>query len=263
MAHMHDFFGNDTTDQNSTVDSLQKDSPYLVSKPDRLQCDRQATKSSYWVPRITWNGTQVKPKRTGAYYATRTGLPPEGTTTTPFGFKEVAFSQAAVDAKTAPDGSQAKLYWHCNKQMSAHDSIRNGTPEPPTSCPVDPKFGCPTLGVTILLPQCWDGNKEGFNVQGGAKMRHAVKDASTGKLSCPEGFSTYVPQLAMFVDYNLPGQSGPLKVLGSGGMVMEPNNYHADYFNSENLETLVQKCIREGQGSTLACGAQRGGGGEN
>jgi hypothetical protein len=27
MAHMHDFFGNDTTDQNSTVDSLQKDSP--------------------------------------------------------------------------------------------------------------------------------------------------------------------------------------------------------------------------------------------
>ena len=260
MAHMHDFFGNDTTDQNSTVDSLQKDSPYLLSKPDRLQCDRTATKSAYWVPRITWNGTQVKPKRTGAYYATRTGLPPNGTTTTPFGFKAVAFSQAAVAAGTAPAGSQAKLYWHCNKQMSAHDSIAKGTPDPPTSCPVDPKFGYPTLGVTVLFPQCWDGGA--FNVQGGAKLRHAVKDA-TGTLKCPSGFSKHVPQLAMFVDYNLPSQSGPLKVLGSGGMAMASSNYHADYFNSENLEALVQKCIREGQGSTLACGAKRGGGGEN
>jgi hypothetical protein len=39
---------------------------------------------------------------------------------------------------------------------------------------------------------------------------------------------------------------------------MTPDNFHADYFHSEDLEGLVQKCIREGQGSTLACGAQRG-----
>jgi hypothetical protein len=62
----------------------------------------------------------------------------------------------------------------------------------------------------------------------------------------------------MFIDYHLPGMAGPLKVLGNSGMVMTSDNFHADYFNSENLETLVQKCIREGQGSTLACGAQRG-----
>ena len=29
-AHMHEFFGNDTTDQNSTVESLQQDSPYAL-----------------------------------------------------------------------------------------------------------------------------------------------------------------------------------------------------------------------------------------
>src|SRR5688500_3041687 len=58
-AHMHEFFGNDTTDQNSSVDSLQQDSPYLLSEPSRLQCNRETNKSAYWVPRITWNNEVV------------------------------------------------------------------------------------------------------------------------------------------------------------------------------------------------------------
>jgi hypothetical protein len=255
MAHMHEFFGNDTTDQNSTVESLQQDSPYLERNPDKLQCDRETNKSSYWVPRITWNSKEVKPIRSGVYYATRTGLPPEQTTTTPFGFKQIANSQASVAAGQAPAGSEAKLYWHCYKQLSAHQSIDSGTPEPPTSCPVDTKFGVPTLGVTVLFPQCWDGGS--FNVKGGANMRHAIKDSS-GTLSCPSGFPKHIPQLAMFIDYNLPSTNGPLKVLGHDGVALAPNNFHADYFNSEDLESLVQECIREGQGNTLACGAGRG-----
>ena len=252
--HMHEYFGNDTTDQNSTVDSLQQDSPYLLSNPSKPQCDRETNKSAYWVPRITWNSKEVKPIRSGAYYATRTGLPPEKTTTTPFGFKVVARSPAAVTEGQAPAGSEGKLYWHCYKQLSAHQSIASGTPEPPTSCPVDTKFGVPTLGVTVLFPQCWDG--QAFDVQGGANMRHAIKDSS-GVLACPSGFSQFVPQLAMFIDYNLPSTNGPLKVLGHDGEALAPNNFHADYFNSEDLESLVQMCIREGQGNTLACGAGR------
>jgi hypothetical protein len=106
-----------------------------------------------------------------------------------------------------------------------------------------------------MFPQCWDGGA--FNVKGGANMRHAITDGSGG-LICPSGFDTYVPQLAMFVDYNLPGTAGPLKVLGPNGVAMEPDFFHADYFNSEDLESLVQLCIREGQGATLACGAGRG-----
>ena len=255
MAHMHEFIGNDTTDQNSTVDSLQQDSPYLLSNPSKLQCNRSTNKSSYWVPRITWGGKVVKPLRSGVYYATRTGLPPAKTTTTPFGLKQIANSKAAVAAGTAPTGSEAKLYWHCYKQLSAHESIAKGKPDPPTSCPVDPKWGVPTLGVTVLFPQCWDGQP--FNAKGGANMRHAISNGSGG-LTCPSGFSKHVPQLAMFADYNLPSQAGPLKVLGHNGIALAPNNFHADYFNSEDLESLVQKCIREGQGNTLACGAGRG-----
>jgi hypothetical protein len=62
----------------------------------------------------------------------------------------------------------------------------------------------------------------------------------------------------MFIDYDLPSTNGPLKVLGHKGEVQEvqdPDHFHADYFNSEDLESLVQKCIRGGQGATLACGA--------
>ena len=255
MAHLHEFIGNDTTDQDSTVDSLQTDSPYLLSNPSKLQCDRQTNKSAYWVPRITWGAKVLKPIRSGVYYATRTGLSPGDTTTTPFGFKQIANSKAAVTAGTAPAGSQAKLYWHCYKQLSAHESIAKGTPTPPSSCPVDKNWGVPTLGVTVLFPQCWDGQP--FNVKGGANTRHAISDGSGG-LSCPSGFDKHIPQLAMFADYNLPSKAGPLKVLGHNGVALDPNNFHADYFNSENLESLVQKCIREGQGNTLACGAGRG-----
>jgi hypothetical protein len=256
MAHMHEFFGNDTTDQNSTVESLQQDSPYLQSKPSKLQCNRETTKSAYWVPRITWNNKVVKPIRSGIYYATRTGLPPEGTTTTPYGFKVIAKSPAAVAGGQAPEGSQAKLYWHCNKLLSARESMTQGNPNPPTSCPVDTNFGVPTLGVTVLFPQCWDGQGVNTNFAGGANMRHAITNESGG-LSCPSGFPKYVPQLAMFIDYNLPSKAGPLKVLGPDGMAEAPNHFHADFFDSENLESLVQKCIREGQGNTLACGAGR------
>ena len=255
--HMHEFFGNDTTDQNSTAQSLQQDSPYLKSTPSKLQCNRGTNKSSYWVPRITWNNKEVIPLRSGVYYATRTGLPPEKTTTTPFGLKVIARSPASVAAGQAPAGSEAKLYWHCYKHLSADQSIASGTPEPPTSCPVDTKFGVPTLGVTVVFPQCWDG--QAFDVQGGANMRHAIKNSS-GVLACPSGFSQFVPQLAMFIDYNLPSTNGPLKVLGHGGVAEAPDHFHADYFNSEDLESLVQKCIREGQGATPEC--QAGGGSE-
>jgi hypothetical protein len=255
MAHVHEFFGNDTTDQNSTVESLQQDSPYLLSNTSKLQCDRQTNKSAYWVPRITWNSKVVKPIRSGVYYATRTGLPPAETTTTPFGFKQIANSRASVAAGQAPAGSEAKVYWHCYKQLSAHQSIDSGTPEPPTSCPVDTKFGVPTLGVTIVFPQCWDGQP--FNVKGGANTRQATSNGSGG-LNCPSGFPKHIPQLTMFVDYKLQGETGPLKVLGHNGGALAPNNFHADYFNSEDLKSLVQMCIREGQGATLACGAGRG-----
>jgi Ca2+-binding RTX toxin-like protein len=248
--HMHEFFGNDTTIQTSTAQTLQQDSPYLKSDPSKLQCNRETNKSSYWVPRITWNNQEVLPTRSGVYYATRTGLPPEKTTTTPFGFKVIAKSSAAVAEGQAPAGSEAKLYWHCHKLLSAHQSIASGTPTPPTSCPVD-KSGVPTLGVTVLFPQCWDG--QAFDVKGGANMRHAIKDSS-GTLSCPSGFPQHIPQLAMFINYDLPSTEGPLKVLGHGGVPEDPDHFHADYFNSEDLESLVQKCIREGQGATLACG---------
>jgi Domain of unknown function (DUF1996) len=250
MSHMHEFFGNDTTDQNSTVDSLQQDSPYLQRNPDKLQCNRETNKSSYWVPRITWNNEVVTPIKSGVYYATKAGLPPADTTTTPFGFKVVAQSPAAVAAGQAPKGSQAKLYWHCYKQRGGRQSIAQGTPIPPTSCPVDPEFGVPTLGVTVMFPQCWDGQP--FNVKGGANMRHAITNES-GELSCPSRFPQHVPQLTMFIDYNLASETGPLKVLGNNGVALNPDRFHADYFNSEDLESLVQKCIREGQGPTAPC----------
>ena len=228
---MHEFFGNGTTDQSSTVESLLAGS---------TNCARATDKSAYWVPRITWGGQEVLPERTGAYYGTRTGLRPAGTTTTPVGFKVIAYSHATTaraDGEPLARRARARIDWHCNKIRSVDESMRVGGPIPPTSCDIK------TLGVTVTFPECWDG--EDWNVRGGANMRHSL--IVGGHRRCPSGFPYYIPRLQMLVDYNLPTVDGPLKVLGHNGEVHDPSFFHADYLNAEDQKDLIRVCIRGGR----------------
>ena len=238
MAHLHDFFGNDSTDQDSTKQSLAAAGG---------NCFRETQKSAIWVPRITWGGEEVAPKRTGDYWGTRTGLDPERTTTTPDGFKMIAYAPAAdnrSDGRPLANGAKARLNFHCNKAIGVQDSM-DAPKTPPESCTER------TLGIAVTFPECWDG--EAWNVQGGANMRHSLYNPNTQNRFCPESHPRYIPRVQLFVDYDLPSAEGPLKVMGPGGMVMGPDFYHADYFNVEDpavLGPLVEQCIRRGKSAT-------------
>ncbi len=251
-AHLHDFFGNDSTTQDSTAESLREDSPSLERDSQKNQCDREGNKSSYWVPRITWGGEEVVPTDTGAYYATRIGLSPEKTKAIPFGFKMLAYAPSAnerSDGSPLAEGSKARLYWHCNAVQSVIKSKKLGESMPPENCPDDPDSpaGGPTLGVTVVFPECWNG--EPFDVRGGANMRHAV--GTEGGMRCPKGFPLHIPKLHMLVNYELPNNEGPLRVPGAGGTEMAPEHFHADYFNAEDHRRLTEVCIRREKGESV------------
>ncbi len=77
-----------------------------------------------------------------------------------------------------------------------------------------------------------------------------------GTRSCPNGYNQ-IPTLQLFVNYEIPpgtDYTGPssLKVAGMDGTPVPWDRMHADYFNAENLERLVELCInspRLGEGN--------------
>jgi hypothetical protein len=239
MGHEHNFFCNTKTNQNSTANNMQSAD---------TTSSRAQEKSAIWVPDITWGALEVKPDRTGAYWGTRTGLDPKKTRYIPYGYKMIAYSPDAefrADGRPVGDRAHAKLDWHCDKTKNVQQSLTDGDATPPDYC------ASKTLGVTVTFPECWDG--ESWNVLGGANMRHSFVNA-LGDRVCPRDFPYYFPQLQLFVDYDLPTAAGPLMVKGHGIDLHSHERYHADYMNSEDMDALIQTCIREGRSATVdAC----------
>jgi Domain of unknown function (DUF1996) len=58
-AHSHDFFGNESTDANSTYESMLKAG---------TTCTRPLDTAGYWMPTVRWNGQILKPDRAVFYY---------------------------------------------------------------------------------------------------------------------------------------------------------------------------------------------------
>jgi hypothetical protein len=122
--HMHDFFGNTTTDSNSTLDTL---------RAGGTTCSKPKDTAAYWHPTVSWTSnrgkiTPLKASQTFFYY--RAGLKAPATVKPfPPGLKIVT-----VQGK--------KVEWRC----------QNGTwsPTPPTRCDNG------TLVVRIFFPDCLD-----------------------------------------------------------------------------------------------------------
>jgi Domain of unknown function (DUF1996) len=58
-SHSHDFFGNESTDANSTYKSMLKAG---------TTCTRPLDTAGYWMPTVRWNGQIIKPDRAVFYY---------------------------------------------------------------------------------------------------------------------------------------------------------------------------------------------------
>ena len=211
-SHSHDFFGNRSTDANSTYGSLRAN----VSS-----CDNPDNHSAYWVPTVYESGKALTPEIAKIYYRSD----PVGLNKVqpfPPGLRMLAGNRNA----TVPQDSGISS-WVCG-----HDNVYD-----PLGARLVPN--CPSgkqLHLWMIFPECWDGtNLDSPN--------HQSHTAYSRNGICPATHPVKIPHLVMIVRY--PSQGGSDITLASGAAT----GAHADVifaWTPSVLAKLVGDCIRVG-----------------
>jgi hypothetical protein len=235
--HMHHFFGNTTTDSNSTLESLRAaqtpTDPATTCEP-KPGLPPNATfgdTAAYWIPKVSWTNsrgkiTPLKAFQTFFYY--RAGLKdPTDVMPQPPGLKIVTVQGKNVE-------------WRC----------QNGTwsPTPPTRCDNG------TLVVRIFFPDCLavddsvppqplldTRDAQGNTLHVPDDHRSHMVDA--GSAGCPSTHPYPVPRLQTNFLFRIPTTKGK-PTLSSGAY----STMHVDFFNAwqeGTLEDLVARCINK------------------
>jgi hypothetical protein len=213
-SHLHQFFGNTTTDATSTAESLARGG---------TSCDQHLDLASYWAPALLDHRAEVVPLKAVAYYRPGVGIDPATVEPYPYGLKMLGGDQVAAEPQ-----SLDVVAWSCGT-----GSERSATP------PVCPE-GRP-LRVAISFPDCWDGE----NLDSADHLAHVARSADG---ACPDGHPVVMPQLLLTITYPITGEGHDLS-LASGSTITG----HADFFNAwdeDKLRTEVSSCIHRG----LTCG---------
>ncbi|HEX8856201.1 MAG TPA: DUF1996 domain-containing protein [Thermoleophilaceae bacterium] len=204
-SHMHDFFGNASTNASTTLRSLRRNTGNCLPAGDR---------SGYWTPTLFRQGRALKPVQVQAYYQDffRYGrvLP------FPPGLRIVAGSHKAKRWQ------RGIVRWTCQ------DDQGEGAARPP-SC------GSKFVTLRVTFPDCWDGQRldspdhrshMAYNREGGMEF---------GPQRCPKSHPIVVPQLQLNVVY--PMHDGRGVLLASGSVLTA----HGDFFNGWKPSLLKQR----------------------
>jgi hypothetical protein len=201
-SHEHEFFGNATTDANSTYASL---------RGQATSCRIAADTAGYWVPTLLADGQRVVPIKMNAYYLRGRAL--RRVVAFPAGLKVVAGDSGA----TAPQ-STAVTGWRCA-------GIATRLTAMPTPCPA----GTDTV-LVIRFPQCWNGH----DLDSADHRSHLAYQVGG---SCPAGYPVRLPQLSLNVHYRLPGTAG---LTLSSGSIYSAHADFFNAWNQSVLTRLVR-----------------------
>jgi hypothetical protein len=210
MSHLHQFFGNQTTNAFSTAGSL-------LGKG--TTCSAPTDASSYWVPMLYLNGLPVPASGSTIYYRAGSHRVPSSVQPFPPGLRMIA-----GNAATASPLPVEAVGWMCQGQAAMQAS-------PPT-CGAGG-----TLTAQVRFPDCWDG----VNLDVADHKSHM---AYTVNGICPSNYPVPLPLLEYNITYRTSG--GPGVTVASGA----PFTYHADFFNAWDPGAqlnFVNLCLRNGQ----------------
>lgn len=223
-AHMHDFFGNRSTNANSTYETMT--APTAITS-----CAAPSDISGYWAPTlISPSGTQVNPISALFYYRNR---PEDYGTTKPF----------PPDIRIVAPATFPHSYWTCEGQSDNAYTYR-------TSEPID--CGTRNIKAHLFFPPCWDGK----NLDSADHFSHMAYGLDNGVLegtypsTCPASHPIKLPQLDFRVLYPVTNGTG---YVFSNGMPL----IHADFWNTwrqSALEQQVVTCLNNPQ----SCGEFKG-----
>lgn len=213
-SHLHDFFGNRTTDASSTLDSLLGQAS---------SCERPRDTAAYWAPALYDGGVPVRPQGADVYYRPGPGIDPASVRPYPPGLEMLAGDPTATEPEPTWIAG-----WACGGAMSL-------SADPPT-CSADHP-----LRAKVVFPDCWNGRDLDT-------PDHRSHTAYSRDGRCPPEAPVPVPQLTLAVRYPVHGTGHDLE-LASGGI----HSVHADFVNSWDqaaLEQDVTLCLNRG----LVCG---------
>lgn len=229
MSHLHDFYGNSSTDASSTVSSMLGSSTV---------CGTAADTAAYWTPALSVGTRVVAPDQTSqqvyyrAKYAAGVRVEP-----TPTDLRVVVGNATATDVASNPalvggTGGTGGIYWQCVGDDHQKYQV------PPS---------CSGGGVleNVQFPSCWDG-RLGARPAVTNDSEHLAYVRDDGR--CPLGFGHALPQISLKVKYVI-GIHGSGVRLASGSVVTA----HADFWNTwrpAGLAYLVDRCITAG----VSCG---------
>lgn len=222
-SHMHSFYGNTTTNANSTAASL-------LAAPSTCGRNMQTSDhSAYWIPSLYEKNadgslTLVKneDQQMFIYYRRPGGTGGPKVQPFPPGLRMLAGNSQA----TSPQPLFA-VQWDCS-----------GGPEYPSipQCPGGPSQ---SLHASIEFPSCWDGRQ-----LDSADHRSHMAYANADSGACPADHPVSLPQITYEIDY--PGiTGGPQYTLSSHGAY----TMHADFFaawDPQVQNALVTGCLNAG-----------------
>jgi len=226
-SHMHDFFGNVSTNADSSTASLVRAGSSCLKGIDAV--DRAA----YWTPSLKQGNAVVTgvpgEQRIDAYYAVldkRTPLRP-----IPFGLRMIA-----GDAKATGPQPLDVVHYNCLRYPNGGQVTKPSASI--STCP-----GGSYLSAKITFPGCWDG-KNLDSSDHKSHMAYPVRGA------CPVSHPVGLPSVGIRVRWKtVRGVPSSQLSLSSGGQF----SLHADFWNVWNpaaMEWLVAHCLNQTQNCT-------------
>lgn len=212
-AHLHAFFGNRSTDADSTYRTLRR---------GRTSCGLPQDRAAYWFPAVYERGQRVVPFTASFYYRNRIS-PAASVRPFPRGLKIIA---GRADAASPQPTSI--VYWDCD----------NGGSDENLDHPVD--CGDGVVSANIKFPDCWDGRHKD-SPRHRRHMAYSIDRNDDGSFECPRTHPVAVPRLIYSLRF--PVHDGRTLSLSSGA----PRSMHADFINAwvqRKLHRLVVRCIR-------------------
>src|SRR5829696_8892007 len=237
-AHMHDFFGNKTTNASSTYASM-------TASGVTTTCSRPEDTAGYWIPTVSWMDSQGTHELTAnrAVFYYRAG-DKDFRTVQPF----------AKDLRIIADKdvNGARVRWYCGGGGTNDDKA--GSADPPTRCSGG------VLGLRIIFPDCVAKDASGAQkIDSDNHRSHMArsKAQSDGTRKCPSTHPIPVPTLTINANFPMPTTSGTV-TLSSG----DASTIHTDFWNTWDqdaalnlnppdgrsyggLNALVKHCINE------------------
>ena len=211
MSHQHEFFGNTSTNEKSTTQSLLA-APTTCAKGSQFIDGNDH--SAYWVPSLYQDGKRIQPT---AIYASYTQLSSSSGVASPFqnGFK-------AVSGLTSQS-----VQWGCTS-VDTQSLVTKTIDDVPTCQAPQHLF------ARTSFANCWSGLSMD-PIDHSSHLENQVK--VNGRLQCPPTNPIKVPLLTLNVQYPVATITNAGVSLASG----KPATFHADMFQAWTNDGLAQR----------------------